>query len=74
MAYTPTPPPPTNPNPTSYEEISKNIEDRVKADLMMKIQEFDVKTEFDTQTTDEKNIKYEASREMSYPDFAGLLN
>ena len=54
--------------------MSKKIEDKVKADLMLQIKEYDLKTEFDTQTTDEKNIKYEASQEMTYPDLGGLLN
>ena len=41
---------------------------------MLQIQEYDITTEFATQTKDEKNIKYEASQEMTYPDFGGLLN
>ena len=71
MPYTTMPP---QQNPTSYDQMSKKIEDKVKADLMLQIKEYDLKTEFDTQTTDEKNIKYEASQEMTYPDLGGLLN
>ena len=41
---------------------------------MLQIQEYDLTTEFDIETKDEKKIKYEASQEMTYPDFGGLLN
>ena len=51
--------------PTTYDEVSKNIENRVKADLMMQIANYDLTNTLTNQVEDSKNISYEASGEMS---------
>ena len=58
---------------TPYDEVSKNIENRVKADLMMQIANYDLVNTLTNSVEDTKNISYEASGEMSPQTFEDLL-
>ena len=62
---------PTGSSP--YDEVSKNIENRVKADLMMQIANYDLTNTLTNQVEDTRNISYEASGEMSPQSFEDLL-
>ena len=59
--------------PPAYGDISKNIEEKVKADLMMKLQQTEVSTAFNLNLPKTKEIGIETTMELTYPDLHGLL-
>ena len=58
---------------TAYGDISKTIEEKVKADLMMKLQETDVSSAFNIPLPKTKEVAIDTTMHLSHDDLHGLL-
>ena len=58
---------------SSYSDMSKSIEDKVKADLMMQLQQTEFTNQFNMPLPKTQEVSIDTTMQLTYPDLHGLL-